>query len=704
MANGSATLLGGGSIRWAAAGHGAVQSDCAPCNKSYGPDPSCQPCPDCGGLECLCRPRFFAGQLLTEQDLNRLDHYIVEKHKLHNRHLWGPGVVCGLVVTCAPCDERVNVSAGYALSPCGEDIVVCKPDSVDICALIARCREPDGPDCTPFGSTDGGCEDVLEEWVLALRYAEYPSRPQTPLVGASTCSCGTAAKGSGCAGGCSGGSGCGCSSGSAQATGLPARSAATMPRLRRGGAPTCEPTVVCESYRYDVFRAPEPKGKRDPKGNGDDNGGSDLGTVLVGSLAGLFDNLEGEMAARIACCLHELERALPRVPGDFDAMTAADRQAWFRWCCAVRSGLIGYFSRIGGTDCEGIEKLSSVVCPDPGLPLDQFKAALTASILAVFEPTLQAMMHCICTNILPPCPPPGDPRVPLAVVTVRKRDCHIVKVCNWTPLREHVVTFPTLGYWFGWIPIHRIVRDFMEQLCCQIFDFDFGDRRGADTVAADVNAAGVANQPINVDAAQPEADFAAGDFGGQTSADMSYMKQPVSMNWQPQSKGNAMLTSALFASIVAPSETRSALTRGDLFDLAFRRPAYLTPDGLDPADEATLTGRIAESGMVKSLAAVIRGAAGGSTSMLAGSGGIAGSVLRRSSMAEAEARTPAPAAAPDLAELKKSLDKQATEIAALRARLDEPGPAVANRAPAAAKEKAAPAAKGKTTTKRGSTK
>ena len=36
--------------------------------------PTCDPapvCPACGGLECLCRPRFFAGQLLTEDDLNR---------------------------------------------------------------------------------------------------------------------------------------------------------------------------------------------------------------------------------------------------------------------------------------------------------------------------------------------------------------------------------------------------------------------------------------------------------------------------------------------------------------------------------------------------------------------------------------------------------------------------------------------------------
>ena len=60
-------------------------------------------CPACGGLECLCRPRFFAGQLLTEDDLNRLDHYIVAKNRLHNRYLIGWGVACGLEVVCNVC-------------------------------------------------------------------------------------------------------------------------------------------------------------------------------------------------------------------------------------------------------------------------------------------------------------------------------------------------------------------------------------------------------------------------------------------------------------------------------------------------------------------------------------------------------------------------------------------------------------------------
>src|SRR5437762_5924529 len=77
-------------------------------------------CPVCGGLECLCRPRFYAGQVLREEDLNRLERYVIDKNKLHNRYLIGWGVVCGLEVVCSPCGDRVTVRTGYALSPCGE--------------------------------------------------------------------------------------------------------------------------------------------------------------------------------------------------------------------------------------------------------------------------------------------------------------------------------------------------------------------------------------------------------------------------------------------------------------------------------------------------------------------------------------------------------------------------------------------------------
>ena len=76
---------------------------------------SCGPGRTCDGLECLCRPRYFAGQLLTDEDLRRLDHYIVAKNRLHNRYLHGTGVVCGLEVVCNPCDPTVTVRTGFAL-------------------------------------------------------------------------------------------------------------------------------------------------------------------------------------------------------------------------------------------------------------------------------------------------------------------------------------------------------------------------------------------------------------------------------------------------------------------------------------------------------------------------------------------------------------------------------------------------------------
>src|SRR5690606_10083878 len=91
-------------------------------------------CPDCGALECLCRPRFFAGQLLSEQDLNRLDQYIKNKNRLHNRNQHGWGVVNGLLVVCDPCGD-VTVTQGYAVDPCGDDIVLCEDTRVNICQL-----------------------------------------------------------------------------------------------------------------------------------------------------------------------------------------------------------------------------------------------------------------------------------------------------------------------------------------------------------------------------------------------------------------------------------------------------------------------------------------------------------------------------------------------------------------------------------------
>src|SRR5512143_1662212 len=71
-------------------------------------------CTNCGG-QGYVRPRFFAGQLLTEEDLQSLSDYIVAKNRLHNRHFFGAGVVCGLEVSCHPCGGgTVIVAPGHA--------------------------------------------------------------------------------------------------------------------------------------------------------------------------------------------------------------------------------------------------------------------------------------------------------------------------------------------------------------------------------------------------------------------------------------------------------------------------------------------------------------------------------------------------------------------------------------------------------------
>src|SRR5215831_627642 len=180
-------------------------------------------CPVCGGLECLCRPRFFAGQLLTDDDLNRLERYIIDKNRLHNRYLIGWGVVCGLEVLCHPCKGFVTVRAGYALSPCGDDIVVCRDAVVNVCELIQDCRDQLWQCDSAFPRPDPICTDKNEPWILYLCYDERATRGVTPLHGSSgaaccsSCSCGGSAS-CGCRGG-SGSSSCGCGGGAKSSCG-----------------------------------------------------------------------------------------------------------------------------------------------------------------------------------------------------------------------------------------------------------------------------------------------------------------------------------------------------------------------------------------------------------------------------------------------------------------------------------------------------
>jgi hypothetical protein len=204
-------------------------------------------CPVCGGLECLCRPRFFAGQLLSEEDLCALDHYIIEKNKLHNRYLHGTGTVCGLQVVCHECNGWVTIKQGYAIDPCGNDIIVCKDYPFDVCAAIAKCcdRKRKDWDCEPMAGPPPECKDIEQCWFVTLRYREFESRGITALKSSSQpsgCGCGA----SDCSGGCGSGSKNGNSHGAKKRTTVSARRPAAE----------CEPTRTCESFVVELAPAP----------------------------------------------------------------------------------------------------------------------------------------------------------------------------------------------------------------------------------------------------------------------------------------------------------------------------------------------------------------------------------------------------------------------------------------------------------------
>jgi hypothetical protein len=108
----------------------------------------------------------------------------VGKSRLHNRYLHGTGVVCGLEVLCDPCNDAVTVRPGYALGPCGEDIVVCADTRVDVGAIIQAGRRAKArtADCSPYAAVpDRDCDEALQRWTLGICYDEQPVRPVTSL-------------------------------------------------------------------------------------------------------------------------------------------------------------------------------------------------------------------------------------------------------------------------------------------------------------------------------------------------------------------------------------------------------------------------------------------------------------------------------------------------------------------------------------------
>jgi hypothetical protein len=393
-------------------------------------------CPTCGGLHTLCRPRFFAGQLLTEDDLNRLDHYMVEKNRLHNRYLHGWGVVCGLEAVCSVCNREgdrgnVVVKPGYALSPCGNDIVVSKTETVNVCDIINRCQPPADECFAP--TSEIICEDAEEEWILAVCYKEQTAREMVGLRAASNCSEGKQT------------AGCNC-----QTTSTSKQAVANGVNVSQ--APQCEPTVVCETYGFRAYKVPK-----------------------------VSDQKQMEMSAlvkRFVCCIVPFLEDQGTLPTQ--DYTLVQHQ---QWLLNLKEALREFLRREGLYDCEVAQKLAGIETPDIAHP--QYLKAWTTATVSVLSVAVLVLQKCFCAALLPPCPRPAmDDCVPIATLTVRRNPCRMVKVCNLSS-RRFLLTWPNIDYWLSWIPLFgpasgkkqaRTLRDVLIQQCCTTLGERFQDQ------------------------------------------------------------------------------------------------------------------------------------------------------------------------------------------------------------------------------------
>lgn len=133
------------------------------------------------------RPRYYARQLITPDDLNLEQDYFRSKLRWHNRMLHGWGVVCGARVCKVPKSKangtnfepwQVLIKPGYILGPYGDEIILDCARTFDL-----RTRGVTGITGEPcVDAIDPWCSEVVQEpesdkLYVAVRYKEIQARP-----------------------------------------------------------------------------------------------------------------------------------------------------------------------------------------------------------------------------------------------------------------------------------------------------------------------------------------------------------------------------------------------------------------------------------------------------------------------------------------------------------------------------------------------
>jgi hypothetical protein len=357
--------------------------------------------------EGFVRPRFFGGMLLTEDDLQAAIDYSIAKRKLTNRHVIGAGVVCGLEVTCHPCDTgKVSVSPGYAIECCGNDILVSCPEEVDVIALVRDLRLRKGIDCG-----EPCADQPRQDYHLVVRYAEAPTEPVAPYAPDD------------------------CATGDCEYS-----------RIREGYCfeLRCDPPADAPSL-IDALDACR------PADNGTDETLTDV-LRLAASHAAAERSTAGNATAGIPAA-EASGAAAPQESGEEETQTAAEvERAFVSGAERIRDRILRDLGAGGRTTCDEYRKVSK-------MRFDGLTSESAKDAVALGQAYLRSARECSCAALHPPCPTCTDDAVALA--RVRVDGCHVIEVCALE--RRWVLSPRALGYW---LPFVERLRPLLEQACC----------------------------------------------------------------------------------------------------------------------------------------------------------------------------------------------------------------------------------------------
>lgn len=427
-------------------------------------------CPTCRGLVTLERPLFGPGQILTAADLTSLHDYVRAKNRLHTRYLHGWGVVCGLEVICNDCEGSVTIQPGYAIDPCGADIVVAKPTRYDVVAAIRNCadqaRAKTG-DCDPWmPPPDPGCGEAESHWCIALKYREVETSyvrglaTTAPMPAAADCGCGG-----------SGGCGCGCGSSAAKPLSY------SPPSIPRTSNNSCTPRRISECFDISIIESkdgcvPRLFDRRDS-------------IAVAGGVPGPWDELipQGTLLRRIIDCLRadlkavsdrlgETDKAILVQLGNGDIpqlikahVTPAQAHAAV---CKFKTAITGLLAAdTHPVRCQLRKTAAEITlaAPVPGVAADTYFNQARGALQDLFAVWVQLMLDCICHAFIPQCDDdPCDDRVEIACVTVKAGK--ILNICNHS-CRRYAGSFPATFYWMSLVPILPLLGRMLAMLCCR---------------------------------------------------------------------------------------------------------------------------------------------------------------------------------------------------------------------------------------------